>query len=497
MDMLAGLSRDGAVIAGTAFLCLSIAQILHTFLLSIRRTQRSVDLSIGYEASLVVCLAGFAVIALDVQPLDKNSTMLVFSSILWLNALVIAYGVIAIARCRKWIASLDALALFLAIPPIAKLLAGLAASVALIELIYFSGRLLFTLAHDFAYRKSHVTRLSIMESMKSFPDGILCSDAYGDILFMNDKMRFYLRQLEMPADLSDANSIRRELMARGTRLNVLKPDLGSVSTSIALPSTMVCLFVFDEMTIRNRDYLRVIAYDITEMAKLAQEVEEANSRLEETAVEILDSISALRSVAETQAMLQMRSRVHDVIGQRLSIVHRLLESGDYSNESILRMQPLLKGILNDLLPASGLSPKEDLLLMKSTLGMAGVTLSFSGKLPDDESVAKAMVSIVREAATNAVRHAQALSIAVSVGIQAVDGGKAGKAIAELVVTNDGLTSKAIIREGTGIKGMRRTAERAGGRLHIISHPQFKVDVRFPLGAEALQDETVKHEKERQ
>ena len=144
------------------------------------------------------------------------------------------------------------------------------------------------------------------------------------------------------------------------------------------------------MTIRNREYLRVIAYDITEKAKLAQEIEEANSRLEETAIEILDSISALRSVAETQAMFQMRSRVHDIIGQRLSIVHRLLE-----DESIRHMQPLLKGILNDLLPASGLCPKEDLLLMKSTLGMAGVTLSFHGKLPNDESVAKAMVLVLQ------------------------------------------------------------------------------------------------------
>lgn len=497
MDILAGLSRAGAVIAGMAFLCLAIAQILHTFFLSIRQTQRSVDLSIKYEASLVVCLVVFALIALDVQPLDKSSAALFFNSILWLNAPVIACGVIAIARYRKWIAALDASALFLTIPPIAKLLAGFATSVALIELAYFSGRLLLTLIRDIDYRKSHITRLSIMESMKGLPDGILCSDAYGDILFMNDKMRFYLRQLEMPADLSDANSIRRELMARGTKLNVLKPGLGSVSTSLSLSNTMVCLFVFDEMTIRNREYLRVIAYDITEKAKLAQEIEEANSRLEETAIEILDSISALRSVAETQAMLQMRSRVHDIIGQRLSIVHRLLESGDYSDESIRHMQPLLKGILNDLLPASSLCPKEDLLLMKSTLGMAGVTLSFRGELPNDESVAKAMVSIIREAATNAVRHAQALNIAVSVGIQAVDDGKAGKAIAELVVTNDGLASKAIIREGSGIKGMRHAAERAGGRLHVISHPQFRVNASFPLDAEALQDETVKHEKERQ
>lgn len=496
MDILAGLSRDGAVIVGTAFLCLSVAQILHTFLLSIRQTHRHVDLSISYEASLVACLAGFAMIALDVQPLDINSTMLVFSSILRLNALVIVCGAIALTRYRKWVAAFDALALFLAIPPIAKLLTGFAASVALIELVYFSGRLLFTLAHDFAYRKSHITRLSIMESMKSLPDGILCSNTYGDILFMNDKMRFYLRKLKMPTDLSDANSIRRELIARGTRLNVLKPDLGSMSTSVALSSTMVCMFVFDETTICNRKYQRVISYDITEKAKLVQKIEEANSRLEETAFEILDSISALRSVAEAQAMLQMRSRVHDIIGQRLSIVHRLLESEDYSDESILHMQPLLKGILNDLLPASTLSPEEDLSLMRSTLGMAGVTLSFCGKLPDDELVAKAMVSVVREAATNAVRHAQALNIAVSVAIQAVDSGETGKAIAELVVTNDGLASKAIIREGSGIKGMRHAAERAGGRLRVISHPQFRVDASFPLDAKAFQDGTAKHEEER-
>lgn len=340
----------------------------------------------------------------------------------------------------------------MAIPPIAKLLAGFAASVALIELVYFSGRMLITIAYDFTYQRSHITRLSIMESMKSLPDGILYSDAYGDILFMNDKMRFCLRQLEMPTDLSDANSLCRELISRGTRLNALKPDLGSMSTSIALSSTMVCLFVFDETTIRNRKYQRVISYDITEKAKLAQKIEEANSRLEETAVEIVDSISVLRSIAETQAMLQMHSRVHDIIGQRLSIVHRLLESENYSDESILYMQPLLKGILKDLLPASTLSPEEDLSLMRTTLGMAGVTLSFRGKLPDEESVAKAMVSIVREAATNAVRHAQALNIAASVAIQAVDGGEPAKRSPSSSSPTMGLRQRRLSEKVQGSRG---------------------------------------------
>lgn len=50
----------------------------------------------------------------------------------------------------------------------------------------------------------------------------------------------------------------------------------------------------------------------------------------------------------------MRARVHDVIGQRLSILHRYLEEGRLDDESLEQIDPLLRSIAADL--RSGATP---------------------------------------------------------------------------------------------------------------------------------------------
>ena len=56
----------------------------------------------------------------------------------------------------------------------------------------------------------------------------------------------------------------------------------------------------------------------------------------------------------------MRTRVHDVIGQRLSILHRYLEEGRLDDESLEQIDPLLRSIAADLRSGGDTEPAEQL-----------------------------------------------------------------------------------------------------------------------------------------
>ena len=92
----------------------------------------------------------------------------------------------------------------------------------------------------------------------------------------------------------------------------------------------------------------IIAYDISERDQLDRRLERTGKRLERAGTELAESLQRVQEVAHIQASLHMRSRVHDVIGQRVSILHRYLEDDQLPDETVATLEPLLVGILDDL-----------------------------------------------------------------------------------------------------------------------------------------------------
>lgn len=475
-----GMDSTGIILAGVAYLLLAVGQIVHVLFLSIRQKGSRVNAEVLYEAALVLHLVLPCLVAFEAHPLALGPLSVSAGELMWLNVLVLAAGIYAFAMRPRVAVAADMLVVACSIPTVTAALANPLVPIALVNLVYFLFRIANSLVYDFAYGRTHITQLSIVESVKNLSEGLLCSDKRGNVLLMNDRMRYYLHQLDLPTDLTDANVLRQALMDRGTTLQETRTEPSSRSVSIALPTGQTCLFAFDETKIRRTTCLRVIAFDITEKAKLAKRLEEANQELDKTGKEIAESIDALRTIAETQAMLRMKSRVHDIIGQRLSMMHRLLEEGDLSDASIDKMRPLLNGILKDLDPFPNLDASEELSLLKSSLTIIGVDLAVEGELPDDNLVAFAIVSTIRESATNAVRHAQALLIEATIETFTVEDEDGPTTFVELDVVNSGTAPTSPFREGSGIAGMRHSVEAAGGTMTISTHPRFKVHARFPL-----------------
>ena len=113
-------------------------------------------------------------------------------------------------------------------------------------------------------------------------------------------------------------------------------------------------------------------------------------------------------------------------------------------------------------------------------GLVSVQIDVDGSLPDDAHVAAAFLQIIREASTNATKHAQAHQVQVRLWQEGSDGG----AIAHMTVSNDGAPAPVSYREGTGIPGMRHVAQNLGGSLEVHAAPPFTLAVSIPLNSNA-------------
>ena len=166
----------------------------------------------------------------------------------------------------------------------------------------------------------------------------------------------------------------------------------------------------------------------------------------------------------------MKTRVHDSIGQRMTILHHYLES-DIDNPEITRnISRLMHNITDDLARTSP-EGKDELAALASALALAGTNIHIEGTLPENPSSANALVGIIREAATNALKHGSAKNVYVRIAAKPSE--------TNLTIFDDGTGASSTITDGCGMPQMRRAAEALGGTFEVNVLAPFTVSATIP------------------
>jgi two-component system sensor histidine kinase UhpB len=224
----------------------------------------------------------------------------------------------------------------------------------------------------------------------------------------------------------------------------------------------------------------------SEAAELAQAYNEMLDQLES---ERLQSTRRVLSAQESER-LRVAQELHDEIGQTLTGV--LLGLARTSREAPPELTPTLKQLIETTRAsiddvrriAQRLRPEplED-------LGLTGALFSLSrrlreqsdldiacripeGLLPQSPERELVIYRVAQEAMTNAIRHAHAASILVSL--------HTSDDCLTLSVRDDGRGIPDEHREAGGVRGMRERANLVGGTLRISSAPQAGTEVRLEI-----------------
>jgi signal transduction histidine kinase len=362
--------------------------------------------------------------------------------------------------------ALSALLLLLLLPVfdgILEGLLGLRLAVSSAILILFSLRELANRIADF---RENITGLSVKEALDQLPDGLLFAGAGGQPVSVN------LRALKMISSLNLSPYDRIDVLwdKLESHPDCVKRDDGEDGLLICLEEG-TCFYILKyPIEIKNRRFTQLYLRDVSEEFCVSQQIENENRRLEKNALELKQLLELAEENARRKEILDSRARLHDILSQRLSLT-RVLLSGLESTpvkKQFEEIKNLLSSVGQDLFYEPELSPQirfEQLVQIYQTIG---IDIVYEGQLPALDKISDVFVKILREAFSNALRHAGATRILVR-----FDEGRLG---CGMTVSNNGYCPTEPPNEGNGIQNMRARLEPYGGKLTVETEFEFTIRV---------------------
>ena len=202
---------------------------------------------------------------------------------------------------------------------------------------------------------------------------------------------------------------------------------------------------------------------ITELDTVTQELSGKNEKLSSTISAQKTLLQNLEQTERIRTLQEITSRVHDVLGQRISMLQQLLASPAPKDalRTIVRIDSLLESVPLTQEP----HPATLLADMTDTYTRLGIRLVRTGDLPRNLRRARAFAAIIREALSNAVCHGRANEIHITLTER------------RLRIRDNGIGCTEL-HPGGGLAGMMRRVNELGGRLLITPSPHFELDAQI-------------------
>ena len=210
----------------------------------------------------------------------------------------------------------------------------------------------------------------------------------------------------------------------------------------------------------------VIVFDITEEYCLKNELDEQNEKIKRNNKELVSSIENIEKLEKEKNLLKIKNKYHDLLGQNLSVLQQYLNREEIKQENFDEIKFMIEKMFIDIEDTE--DPNTNLQNLIKIHQNNGTNIIIKGKLPKNEKQAKVFFEIIREATTNAIKHAGSSKIFVEI--------KETLEKTNMVITNDGKKPNEFITENEGIKGMRRKVEEIKGYFYVSTVPEFSVNV---------------------
>ncbi len=221
----------------------------------------------------------------------------------------------------------------------------------------------------------------------------------------------------------------------------------------------------------GRDYIEITAIQATQSLMALHQLEEERDKLLRQTEETRQLAESMETLRREQEYLRLRTQVHDILGQRLTAMQRLSRSGDVTHYSKLLAQS--REVISQIRERREEDAEQHLADMRHYFQNIGLRIRMDEELPEEPDLAFVFLAVLREACTNAVRHAAAGTVFVTVEWSDYE--------YRIDIGNDGRLPERGIREGGGLFGMRSRVESAGGTLRVEVLPAFSLILTLPRG----------------
>ena len=318
-----------------------------------------------------------------------------------------------------------------------------------ISVVYLFLKSLTSLLNSLINLKSNINYYSLKEALDGLKTAVMFESEF-NVVYENLAMKILLEKLNIKQNQSSFE-IWQSLKSRENFKIIDEQNI------LVFLDKKVYSF-----SIIKQSKTQIYAFDITKEYLTTTEIESKQTELKAKQTEILQMIENLDEIERQREVLLLKSKLHDIIGQRLFILHHILDVIDEKTFDLNSVRSLLKTMLDEI-DNEDISEAQNLQnSIITAFEMIGFNIEISGKIPKETPKAKALVKIIRECATNAIRHANATKLFVNISQDRIEIFDNGKFINQKFIEN------------TGIKGMRLNAETLDGELSISLNNGFKV-----------------------
>lgn len=331
---------------------------------------------------------------------------------------------------------------------------------ALLVLALLVGRMILLIRHVQARRAYEVTVASIRAGLDLLPDGLLFARTDHSAVLVNIAMLHFMERL-FGRQYRNAEVFWQELMAF---------DRPSVAEKLPRTDAMLFRFTAGDAWLVQRVHLhegldgwQITASCVTELDAVTQELREKNEELSTTLSAQKELLQNLERTERSRTLQEITSRVHDILGQRISMLQQLLASP--APKDALRTIVRIDSLLESVPLAQEPHPATLLADMTDTYRRLGIRLTVTGSLPHNLRRARAFAAITREALSNAVCHGRANAVTITLGER------------RLHIRDNGIGCTEL-HPGGGLSGMMHRVNELGGRLIITHTPHFEIDARI-------------------
>ncbi len=302
------------------------------------------------------------------------------------------------------------------------------------------------------FKEQYHTSRMIRNAIDTYPDGVCFAAADGRPILANKTINEVCYVLTGHT-VTNATAMWQELEPRA-----IPQSYETDSILCRLPDGTVWQFRKNCLQIEEVPVIQYEASDITELYEYQSRLAENNLRVLRLHERQRDLLQNIVQNNQDQELLNAKMRIHDAFGRILIMTKNALTETD-AEQSRFDLFTEWENVITDMENAVDSfdtresSPQKELLQVAELIGCR---VEFLGNQPAEQKALLLLYAAIREALTNAVKHAGAdkLTIAIS----------DNKSRYYVEIRSDGRAVSLPIQESGGLGSLRKRLERDGATL---------------------------------
>ena len=316
---------------------------------------------------------------------------------------------------------------------------------------------------EWLFRKNTITRSSIKEGVDKISSGLCFYQQGGRVILANRRINELCFKIA-GKDLQNAQKFWA-LLQNGEPVPGVERLQEGTQPVFRLEDGSVWSFSCEEIS----GIFQLSAADTTEIYAVTETLREKNRELTALNLRLLKYGDNVDELTRAKERLETKSRIHSELGQALLASRRYLVGG--SDGEKIPLEQWRGSIAMLRKEAQQKSSEKPLEMLQRISASTGISTQITGALPDSEDVQRMFVEAAAEALTNAISHARAKTLYMTLTETELSYSASFR--------NDGTRPDGEITEGGGLGSLRKKLEREGGSMEIKSHPDFELMVTLP------------------